>query len=405
MVSQVCTAGGSLILQLIAARTLGLAGYGAFALCLGLLTNVSAFYTAFVGDGLTVLNRQERLVRQGLATCAVIILLLCSGAAIALVPLLHLGSVAMAAMYALLVGAWLLEETGRRVMMARLEFWRLVANDALYAVVTLLTLLTIVLAGARLSLFVLLASMAVGALAAIVVARLQLPSTEYRRAGFGLGGIREVCRFSVWRSLQASLIPAQLLAARVTVLQLASITAVGAVEAGRLVVAPIQTVINGAGSFLLPSAAERERNLHDDSRRLAERAVVVLVGLTVVGGCLAALLSNPLGRLMTGRPVSAMLVVGWTLYLTTWSMALPFIAELTARRKTRQVFYIRFADSALGILAVAIGLKAGLSPNLVPALLSTSGVITIVLVRRLAIRSRSTLAGHGGYRVAATANS
>ena len=110
-----------------------------------------------------------------------------------------------------------------------------------------------------------------------------------------------------------SLIPAQLLIARIIVLQLVSLAAVGAVEAGRLVVAPIQTVINGAGGFLLSSAAERERRPQDTSRRMAERAVLLLVVITILGGCLAAALAHPLGRLMTGRAVSPTLVLGWTL--------------------------------------------------------------------------------------------
>ena len=388
MTSQVVTAGGSLVLQLVAAHTLGLARYGAFALCLSLLASATALYSGYVGDGLTVLDRRDPVLRQGLATSAAMLLLACAGLAITLVLTLHLGSVALSLIYALMVVLWLVEETGRRVLMARLQFWQLVVNDATYTLVTLAVVTIVAAAGYTLSLGTILAAMAIGALAAIVLARFQLPSVEYAVTRLGRAGLRPVVSFAAWRSLQVSLRPAQLLFARVILLQLVSLSAVGAVEAGRLVVAPIQTVINGAGGFLLSTSAEAGHGLPQSQRRIAQQATLLLVAVTVLAGCAAALLAHPLGRLVAGRPVPPVLVLGWTLYLATWAASLPFVTELVVRKLTRPVFVIRLADSLLGIAALAVGLTTGASHNLSPWLLSTGGVVSVVWTRQLAVRTR-----------------
>lgn len=388
MVSQVCTAGSSLVLQLIAAHTLGLAGYGAFALCLSLLTSATALYTGYVGDGLTVLDRFDARLRSGIGSSAVLLLAVCGALAIGLVLILHLGGVFVAVVYAVMVLGWLVEETGRRILMARLEFWGLVVNDAVYGVVSLAAVAAVVVTGHHLSLLSLLACMAAGALAAILTAVVQLPGTEFERLHLGRTELRAVASFSVWRALQASLRPAQLLSARVMLLQLISLSTVGAVEAGRLVVAPIQSVINGAGGFLLSTSAYSERHPELSSRRLAERATALLVLLTLVGGAGAAALSHPLGKLMAGRPVPATLVLGWTLYLVTWAATLPYVTELVARRRTRAVFNIRLADTLVGVAAMLVGLLGGVDPVWTPWLLSTGGVLSAWLTRRLALRTR-----------------
>jgi O-antigen/teichoic acid export membrane protein len=386
--SQGVTAGGSLILQIITARELGLAGYGAYALCLALLGSATAIYTGYVGDGLVMLDRRDPATRQGLTTSAVASQVPAGAIALGMVLLLHLGDVGTALIYCGLVLVWLIEETGRRILMARLEFWGLVVNDVSYVVVSLAALGVFAMTGVRLTLASVLGAMGIGAVVAIAVALVQLPAEEYRGLRIGRAGLRAVASFSVWRSMQVSLTAAQLLLSRVVLQQMVSLSAVGQVESGRLVVAPIQTVINGSGSFLLSTSAEAERNPRGTGRRMAERAALMLGVLTLLGGVLAAGLAHPLGRIMVGRNVSPLLVLGWVLYLATWALAMPFVSELVARRLTKQVFWIRLIDSALALGAVIVGLGVGLSPLWTPWLLSAGGLVTVVLVRRLAVRTR-----------------
>jgi hypothetical protein len=272
--------------------------------------------------------------------------------------------------------------------MARLEFWKLVANDATYLVVTLLVLGALVRAGHPVTLLLVLTAMAAGAIGAIGLAALQLPRIEYAQLRWGRTGMGNVAQFGVWRSLQASLRPLQLLVARVILQQLVSLAAVGAVEAGRLVVAPIQTTINGAGSFLLSTSAEAQRRPGSAPRRMAERAAALLVVVTVVGGALAAALAHPLGRLMAGTVVSPWLVLGWVAYLALWGAGLGFVTEAVTRKLTRPVFWIRLVDSVVGVVLLAIGLWFGLSPDVTPWLLSVGAFYSFVRTSRLAIASR-----------------
>ncbi|HEY4022482.1 MAG TPA: hypothetical protein VGM75_27580, partial [Pseudonocardiaceae bacterium] len=71
LISQGINAGGSLLLQIAAARTLGLAAYGSFAVCLALLSAATALYTGYVGDSLAVLDRHDRETRATLVASAI----------------------------------------------------------------------------------------------------------------------------------------------------------------------------------------------------------------------------------------------------------------------------------------------------------------------------------------------
>ncbi len=385
------TAGGSLVLQILAARQLGLAGYGAFALCISVLTTALALFTGYVGDALTVMDRNAPLVRMALVTSAGIGLLFSFLAATAFVLVLHLGDLRVALVYGAMVLAWLVEELGRRLLIARLEYWRLVLNDATYVLVTLATVAVAMIMGVRLDLLVLLASMLVGALAAIGLALRQLPEAEYGQLQVGLRGGTTVARFAVWRSLQSTLRPTQLLGARVLVLQLASLAAVGAVESGRLVVAPMQTVLNGAADFLLSTGAEGQRS----KRRLRlvnEQAAVVLVAVTMAGGLLATVLSHPLGRLMAGHSVPHLLVLGWAVYTAMWAASLPFTAELAVRKLSLPVFVARLVETVLGLGLVAGVLAVTGRGDVVPWLLAAPALVNAWYLRRLAVRSRPAVA-------------
>ncbi|MBE7188963.1 hypothetical protein [Jatrophihabitans endophyticus] len=390
MGSQVANAGTSLALQLIAAHSLGLAGYGAFALCLSLLTTATALYTGYVGDGIVVLGREAQPVRTGLATSALTLLGLSFAAAVVLVFVLHLGGAWVALTYAVMVVGWLTEETGRRILEARLEFFALVLNDTVYAVATLATVAVIVFTGHHLTLLLLLFSMTVGAVAAIATATVQLPAAEYRELRLGRDGVRTVARFSIWRSLQASLRPTQLLLARIALLQLVSLAAVGGVEAGRLVMAPVQTVINGAGGLLLSTSAQTERGAMTARERLAEWSTGILVAVTVLTGLVAGVLAHPVGVIMTGHPVPPLLIFGWTVYLTTWAAVLPCVTELVARKLTRTVFNIRVADTVIGLAALLVGLACGSSADWTPWLLSIGGVVSAWWMWRETLRSRQS---------------
>lgn len=386
--TQGITAGGSLVMQVIAARELGLAGYGAFAVCVALLTTSVALYSGYIGDALTVLDRHDRSIRAVLVSSAATGLSVAFVVAAGLVLVLDLGDWRVALIYGGMMVAWLVEETGRRILIARLQYWRLVCNDAAYVGMTFVTLILLLAAGRELTLGLMLASMAIGCGSAALVALVQLPSSEYRKLSLGDVRAAGVARFAIWRSMQATLRPTQLLVARILLLQLVSLSAVGAIEAGRLVVAPMQMVLNGAAAFLISTGAAEARRDRAGYRRNG-RVAAGLVALTLSGGALASAASHPLGELMTGGPVPHLLVLGWAAYFAMWAASLPFTAELTVRKLSRPVFLARLVETVAGLGLVAAVLSAGGSSELIPWLLAASAFANTWWIRRLAVRSRT----------------
>ncbi|WP_460365891.1 hypothetical protein, partial [Actinocorallia lasiicapitis] len=144
---QCVLAGGSLVLQAVAARSLGAAGYGVYALLYGVLVLVIAVQTSWVGDALTVFDRFEPRVRGALLLS--LLITVAGGALVAAVAGAFLLPAATTGLFVLLAVLWVLNETGRRIFTARMEFWRLAANDAAAYAVTLGTLGGAVLAGAE----------------------------------------------------------------------------------------------------------------------------------------------------------------------------------------------------------------------------------------------------------------
>jgi O-antigen/teichoic acid export membrane protein len=389
VISQGLTAGTSLLLQVVAARGLGLDQYGVFALFLSLLVSATALYTGYVGDSLAVLDRHDPETRSALSASALTGLLLCFAVGVGSVAVVRDGDWIGGLVYAAMLVAWLVEETFRRLLIARLEFWKLVVNDLAYLLGTALSLAAWFVSSGKVTLVMLFAAMGVGAVTAVVVGFAQVPPRELRRLSPGWTGARAVASFAGWRSLQAALRPVALLLSRLLVANLVGLAAVGLLEAGRLVVAPLQVIINGAGSFLLAGFAAGERSGDGSTRTLANRAALMLVGVTVAGGALMALFARPLGKLMTGTEVEPLLLLGWVAYLGVWAAGLPYVTEVVARKLSRAVFVTRLIDSAAGLALVAAALSAGLALTWVPWLMALGGLYSFWRLRALALRTRS----------------
>ncbi|HJP74285.1 MAG TPA: hypothetical protein VJ914_08455 [Pseudonocardiaceae bacterium] len=389
MISQGINAGGSLLLQIAAARTLGLAAYGSFAVCLALLSAATALYTGYVGDSLAVLDRHDRDTRATLAASA--ITLFAAGFVIAfgtVVWLLH--SPGAALVFAGMTVLWLIEETFRRILIARLEFWKLVVNDTSYNAVALIVVGAFLVIGHHVTLGRIFAAMALGAATAVVIGIVQVPRAERVNLRPGWAAMRAVATFAAWRSLHAALRPTALLLSKALVISLISLTAAGVLEAGRLVVAPLQVVINGAGSFLLAGFAAGEHGKAARNNRMARYAVWLLLATVVICGSVLALFAGPAGRIMTGHPVAPLLVFGWTAYLAVWAVGLPYISEVVARKHSRAVFVARLVDSVLGLGLAGVVLGLGASLTVVPWLMALGGLYAVWRVVRLAIRTRNT---------------
>ncbi len=183
-------------------------------------------------------------------------------------------------------------------------------------------------------------------------------------------------------------------------LNLVSAAAVGGLEAARLLVAPAQMLINGAGSFLLPTFARAERatgRRRADRRRSREqvtRSVWLLGGATLAIGLLGLVFFDPLTELVTGGEfeISRVAFLGWIVYIPTWAVILPYVSETIARQLSREVFLVRVVDSVIGVglTAVVLAVDPG-AVAAVPWLLSVGGLVGALLLRRLAVSSRRQL--------------
>jgi O-antigen/teichoic acid export membrane protein len=394
LISQGINAGGSLLLQIAAARTLGLAAYGSFAVCLALLSAATALYTGYVGDSLAVLDRHDRDTRATLAASAITLFAAAFVIAFCTVVLL-LHSPGAALVFAVMTVLWLIEETFRRILIARLEFWKLVGNDSSYNAVALIIVGVFLLVGQHITLGRIFAAMAVGAATAVVIGIVQVPRAERGNLRPGWSAMRAVATFAAWRALHAALRPTALLLSKALVISLISLTAAGVLEAGRLVVAPLQVVINGAGSFLLAAFAKEQHRAAGEhgngarDNRMARHAVWLLFATVVVCGSILALFAGPAGRIMTGHPVDPLLVFGWTAYLAVWAVGLPYISEVVARKHSRAVFAARLVDSVLGLGMAGVALELGASVAVVPWLMALGGLYAVWRVVRLTIRTRT----------------
>ena len=389
IVSTFVNAGGSLLLQVLAARTLGVAGYGAFALFVGILVLVTAVQTSWVGDSLTVLDRFDPRIRGGLVASQAAFASAGFAVAVACALALGLTDAGGALLFGVMVSLWLVEEVGRRLLMARLEFWKLVLNDAVYVGSTLLAL-AVLWAGGHLTLNTFVLAMAVGATAAVLVAGLQLPRQELSLVRPSWAALREVGNFAVWRSAQAGIRPLSLLTMRITVVAVASRAALGQLEAARLLVAPVLAFTGGAGAFLLPMYSDDERWARRRHSVPVRHAAMLLVAATVAYGMVTVAFSGPMARLLTAGTITIdeLAVVGWVLFAAAFAAGLPLAHAAVARRQSRQVFLIRALDSLVG-LGLVIPLVVYGSPSAAPWGIAAGMVVGTLLLVRLYRKSMS----------------
>jgi O-antigen/teichoic acid export membrane protein len=383
---QFVTAGGSLVVQALAARSLGADGYGGYALFVAVLVMITSVQTAFVGDTLTVYDRFEPRVRGALllSVAGTVALGALVGAVVAVA--LGLAGPAGIAWFALLVALWLVNETGRRLFTARMEFWRLAVDDICYLLVTLGALGAALALGVTASVELLLAAMCAGCAASIVLARLRLPAEEFARAPLRGTALREIIGFAWWRSVQAAIRPTALLASRVLVVAFASTSVLAGIEAARLMLAPAMTFVNGSGWFLLGDFAKAEREGRPMRAVRALRACVLMAGIALVMGVAGIALAGPLGPVVTGGDfeVDGTALIGWGVYAVCFACTLPLASLATARKRSRSVFAIRGAEALTGlaVLTVLLVVDEG-NAVYAPYCLGAGGIVSAALLWRM----------------------
>jgi O-antigen/teichoic acid export membrane protein len=398
MGAQVSQAVASFALQLLAARDLGARGLGLFALLYGGIVLATALSTGFVGDSLTVLDRSQPSIRSGLQRWLLAISAFAGIVGAVVVSVTGLVSWRSALLYAIAMAVFMIEDALRRLLMALLRFWYIVAVDTTSLVVSIAFLAVVRLTGHHLKISDFLVALVLGQIAATVVAVPLLVQSERWIAPWRPAKLREVMSFGVWRGMQQGLRPSTLQIMRTMVVAAAGTVAFGQLEAARVYMAPALLIVQGAGSFLFAMYARtRDLSLRQVMAR-ADRATVALLFVSIGLGALAALGAHALGPLITGGKyaLDRRAVFGWAMYAASSAAALPFASLGAVRGRQVRVLLIRALDSSLSVALVALLVFAAHAPLwLAPYGLAVGPFVGAAIIRQRVLRPAALLEESG----------
>ncbi len=390
MGAQFSQAAGSLLIQALSARLLGTSDFAAVALLLSNIVLATGISTGLIGDSLTVLDRHDPVIRTALRRLMVVVVLGSAVVGAASSSVTHLVGTEDSVLFGFLLALWMAEDVLRRLLMASLRFWAIVAVDLTHLVISSGFVLSCgVLTGHSPSLRVFVIALSLGQIGASVVALVVLPAKERYWGRAQAGGVRTVLDFGVSRSVQAALRPAVLQTLRVIVVVVAGRTAYASLEAARLYVAPALLAVNGIGSFLLSTFAVRTGALRRSALWRADGAASMLMAASALltGAMVVLARINP--RLVSGNvPVSTAAVAAWGIYTACVAVSMPYGSLAAVRGRQFPVLMIRIADSVSSIAFLCAGLLPALvAIDQAPTLVAAGSLVGTFLLRPLAARS------------------
>lgn len=387
LVAQATQTGVSFLLQVAAARALGADGFGIYALLFGAVVMTTAVTTGLVGDSLTVLDRRDDRVRTALVVLAAVSVVAATVLAYAGAALWTSMATSECLAFGLATGAFVAADLIRRLLMATLHFWRLVAGDLVSLVVTAAAVLVVLTRPDEPTVTAFLLVLAAGQVACGLAGLVLLPGEERTLGPWGRPDLARVLRFGTWRAAQQFVRPTMLNVMRWTVLAVAGAAAVGELEAARVYVAPAMLIVQGFGSYLLSSyAASSDHTLRSLLAR-ADRAAVVMLAATTAASLVSVLALPLLGPLITGGSfeLDVVAVIGWAVYAGSCAAVLPYGSLAAVRGRPGQVFGIRVADSVLSIAMLVTALLLGSSTPWAPLWIAFGSFVGGALCRQLLI--------------------
>jgi O-antigen/teichoic acid export membrane protein len=375
----------SLVLMVLVSHQLGPAALAVYAILINALALMTAVETAWVGDSLTVLDRFDLKLRRGLAAS----LIAFGTASLIIGGLLAIGvqTPGGALLFGMMVMLWVFEETGRRLYMARFEFWQLVLNDVIYAAGAFVGLVFLRQIFGAYSVTLVVGAMAIGCALSVLASFLQLPHYELTPAKPDRREFKILSRFAAWRSAQMAIRPASLYIVRIVVIVITTKVVLGNLEGARLFAQPAMTYVSGVASLLLPMYTEEER------RKTRAVPLWLMTGLLVVpivgyGGIVLHWKHFVALKLLghhKGVVVSTFAIVGWMMVAIMFAAGQPVANLLIARKRARSIFWVRFADAMLGLVLAAVLVKT--NPDLVPWALSAGMLLGTIGLAWLAVKS------------------
>jgi hypothetical protein len=390
--AQFSQAAGSVAVSVLAMRQSDVHLFSTLSLLLGALVVATSISTGLVGDTLTVLDRHDDAIRTALRR----LLLLVIGAAAPLSAAAAWGSGLVGGSDGLLFGglvaAWVTEDVLRRLLMACLRFWHVVAVDLAH-LATVVSVLWAVAAttGHPPDLSCYLVALSCGQVVASALAVLGLPGSERYRGPAVPGRFGTVLRYGLHRASQGLLRPATLLLMRVAVMAGCGSSALALLETGRIVTSPALLLVSGGGAYLLSRYAATTRADDGSGRADADRAALLLAAVTVAAtiAVLAGVLAVPqaLGGSVAGISAWSLtaLIVAWGGYVLAVAVAMPYASLGAVRVAQARLLRARLLDTVLQVAAgAAVMLFAGSRWLCLPAVAgAVSAAVTLAVLRPL----------------------
>ena len=398
MSGQLTQALGSFVLQVAAARLLGAAGLGTFALLTSAMIMATAVSNGLVGDSLTVLPREQAAVRASLQNWCWITAAVAGAVLATIYFALGIVDGETAVLFGAATALYLVESVLRLLLMAVLRFWSLAVVDLTSLAAALATLAVVARAGS-IDLSSLVLALAVGQACGILVAIRMLPQEERRLVRWRPAAMREVASFGGWRALQQSIRPTMLTLARMLITSVFGRTAYGQLEAARVYMSPALLVVQGLGGYLFVSYARARDVALSTLVRRADRAAALMLVSTLFVGVLGTALVPVLGPIVTGPTFSLdpVAVFGWVVYAASSASLMPFASLVAVRGRQHVVVTIRLVEciATLGLLVVALELPSA-ATWWAPYLLALGSFVDGLVIRLLVIPIEMKRASRSG---------
>lgn len=371
----------SFFLQVLVARLLGIEEFGRFAILYGVIVIATAVITGLVGDSLVVLDRVSRRVRAGLEVVLLVTAVCLATFAAIAVFAAGLGSAVESVLFGVALGMFATEEIVRRLLMAHMRYERVILADAS----GFLVVAAVVAAswwGSVLSLALVLAALGAGQGIACLVGWVLVPREDRFLVGLGGAAWKQVLTYGAWRAMQQVLRPSLFTAVRLLVLALAGVASVGFLEAARTYTSPLALVVGGLSSFLFVRYAGQRSAEMSSALKDADRAVVGLIGLSIVMSVFALLLTPWVTPLLFGVDVDALAVLSWLVYGVSVAVVTPYGALGAVVGRQVAVFLVRLGDTLLAVVIALAMLLWGAPPSSVPLGLAVASAAGGLVLRR-----------------------
>jgi O-antigen/teichoic acid export membrane protein len=373
---------GTFVVTIYVARVLSPATLGQFSFLFAVLLVIVGIQTSWVGDTLTVLDRSHPEIKRGLHLTQH--LLTASGfVAGGLIAATALDiSVVVAISFGALVATWQLQEYGRRIFMARLEFHNQARNDGLYLVVVTALLAMPLVAAWQVSLAYVLCAMALASGLAFLTSYFTMPPIERLQINDLRGpGLRRVASYGGWRAGQVSVGNLSQAITRYLVIALASSAMMGVIQAAYLTLAPLFTLFAAATNVMLPVLTRAVRRSPAELRRWTLLFAALITSASLIYGLAVLAAPSAIVHLIAGDQYSpSMLVIGgWIATALAVGLGLAFTSAALVVENVATVFWQRTMGSLLG-LVIVVGVLVLSQPAFVPVALACGAALSTGLL-------------------------